>query len=119
MSNVPGDLQQAYDDETLSPLLIKLEAAFQGDPVQFIQTNAQQTVNSILASLNPWARSATIQVQGAAIRYTVDGTTPTAAVGHRADPGAIITLSGLATLRGFQWISEAAVNNTLAITVWS
>lgn len=119
MSNVPGDLQQAYDDEATTPLLIKLEAAFQGDPLQFIQSPAQQVLASILPGLNPWARSATIQVQGAAIRYTVDGTTPTAAVGHRADPGAIITLSGLATLRGFQWISEAAVNNTLAITVWS
>lgn len=119
MSNVPGDLRQSLDDETLLPLVNKLEDAYQGAPVAFVQTAAQQGLASLLAAMSPWVRSATVQVQVGAIRFTFDGTTPTAAIGHRADPGAIITLTGLETLRGFQWLSEAAVNNSLAVTFWS
>ena len=119
MSNVPGDYTSSLDAETLDPLLVKLEANYQGIPVGFIQTPGAQALQNIQSNLQPWARSATVQVQLAAIRYTVDGTVPTAVTGHRADPGAIITLTGRETLQGLQWISEAASNNSLAITLWS
>lgn len=119
MSNVPGDIRQSLDDETLLPLLSKLEDSYQGAPVQFVQTPNQQALANLIPALSAWARSATVQVQGGAIRFTFDGTTPTAVIGHRADVGAIITITGTEALRGFQWLSEAAVNNSLAITFWS
>lgn len=119
MSNVPGDLRSAIESEDLSPLIERLFGYYQGPPVGFAQTPDANQARNLLANLPAFVRSATVQVQGGPIRYTVDGTTPSAAVGHRADAGAVLTLTGRETVRGFQWIDEGAAVTTLAVTFWA
>ncbi len=64
------------------------------------------------------ATSAVIQVQTSAIRFTVDGAQPAAGLGHRADPGATITLTSYADLHSFLAIREGATDANLAVTYY-
>jgi hypothetical protein len=59
----------------------------------------------------PRANRATITVEGAAIRFRVDGVTPTA--GHRVAPGGVVVLDGTTEIKGFRAIGPGA---TLRIT---
>lgn len=102
----------------LTPLVLRLAGAFAGVPLGFL--NAPDAVAATsLRDIPPGAMSATIQVQGGPIRYTFDGTPPTAVLGHRADVGTILQVAMPATLQGFQWIRETATVTGLAITYWS
>lgn len=65
------------------------------------------------------ALSVIVQVQAAAIRYRVDGGTPNATTGFRADPGTILELTGRDTMQAFQVINEGATNASLRMTFWT
>jgi hypothetical protein len=102
----------------LTPLPLKMDAYYQGVPLRFdmlVVSNAAL----LIPNLSTDALSVTIQVQGQPIRYTVDGTTPTAAIGFRADAGSIITLGMREVLTGAQFIREGGTDATLAICQWS
>lgn len=102
---------------TLTPLLVKFHAHYQGAPVGDAMQNV--TTAAGLPNIPPDAASVTIQVQGNPVRYTFTGTTPTPAVGLRADANATLTLRGMETLRGVQFVQEGAGAVTLAIVYWS
>lgn len=59
------------------------------------------------------AISATLQIQGGPIRWTVDGSTPTATTGFREDPGTVIRVTGPEDLLSFQMIAETATAATV------
>jgi hypothetical protein len=54
------------------------------------------------------AKRALVTVTGEAIRWTDDGTTPTATVGHRVAVGGQIELNGIDQMKGFRAIQEGA-----------
>lgn len=102
----------------LTPLVLRLSGAFSGVPLGFVQAPDAPAATS-LRDIPPGVLSATVQVQGGPIRYTFDGTAPTAVLGHRADVGTILQLGMLQTIQGFTWIRETATVTGLAITFWS
>ena len=53
---------------------------------------------------------ALITVETAQFRYTLDGTTPTNAVGHLVNPGDSIVLQNLDQIKGFQSIKVGAAS---------
>ena len=61
--------------------------------------------------------AAYITVEDAAIRFTLDGTTPTATVGHLAQPGDAIELVDRAELTGFSAIRQGGTSGTIKVTV--
>jgi|CXWL01.1.fsa_nt_gi hypothetical protein len=64
------------------------------------------------ATIIPFNR-AVLTVETAAIRYTVDGTAPTTAVGHLAQPGDVIKLAGNDELTRFRAIRQGGVSGTI------
>ena len=60
--------------------------------------------------------TAVITVEDASIRYTVDGTTPTASIGHRADPGDVIELSDRGEVGQFRAIRKDSSDATIKVT---
>ena len=61
--------------------------------------------------------AAYITVEDAAIRFTLDGTTPTATVGHLAQPGDSIELVDRTELAGFSAIRQGGTSGTIKVTV--
>jgi hypothetical protein len=61
------------------------------------------------------AHSVMISVETGAIRYTIDGTTPTTtagtAVGHLGEVGDVITITGFDNIKNFKAINAVAANN--------
>lgn len=101
----------------LTPLPLKLDGAFGGVPIGM----QMLAVSNAVVALTPpaGAMSATVQVQGNAIRYTFDGTAPTAAIGLRADANQLLVLTLMETLIGAQFIREGGADAILAVTYWS
>ena len=60
--------------------------------------------------------AAVISVETAAIRFTVDGTTPTATVGHLAEPGDVIELVEEGQVRLFRAIRQGGTSATIMCT---
>ena len=60
--------------------------------------------------------AAIITVETAQIRFTVDGTTPTASVGHAADPGDVIELAGWDQVSNFRAIRTGGTSATIMCT---
>ena len=60
--------------------------------------------------------AALITVENAAIRYTVDGTTPTATTGHTALPGAVFELVDRGEVANFLAIRRDGSDATLKVT---
>ena len=59
---------------------------------------------------------AVLTLEDAPISYTVNGTTPTATVGHLAQPGDVIKLESEDELRKFRAIRTGGVSGTLKAT---
>ncbi len=104
-------------DET-DPLYIKQEHFYLGRAI-----GAMQALVAGAAATNPLrnaeALSALVQVTGAPIRWTVDGTVPAAATGFRADPGTTLQITGPFDLQGFQVIREGAVDAGLTVQFYT
>lgn len=64
------------------------------------------------ATIIPFNR-AFLTVETAAFRFTVDGTAPTTAVGHLAQPGDVIKLSSNDELTRFRAIRQGSVSATV------
>lgn len=60
--------------------------------------------------------AALISVEDASIRFCVDGTTATASVGHRADPGDLIELIDRSEVTNFSAIRKDGTDATLKVT---
>lgn len=69
------------------------------------------------ANTQPQATVGSCRVETAQIRYRVDGTAPTAAVGTLAEIGDTIALSGADVLRSFRAIRTGAVSAVIDCTV--
>lgn len=63
-----------------------------------------------------YAQAAFITVEDADVRYTYDGTTPSATVGHLLTQGSSITLAGYHDISTFKAYRSAAVDGTLHVT---
>lgn len=101
----------------LTPLPLKLDGAYGGVPLgmQMLPVSAA----AVGLTVPNGAMSATVQVQGNPVRYTFEGTTPTAAIGLRADANNVLVLTLPETLYGAQFIREGGADATLAVTYWS
>lgn len=68
-----------------------------------------------LASVPAGATVAVITVEVDAVRFTLDGTTPTVTadtgLGHTADAGDVVILTGNQEINAFRVINETASNN--------
>lgn len=62
------------------------------------------------------ANHALLTSEGADFRYRVDGTDPTASVGHLVLAGAVLVLEGRGELQNFKAIRDAAVDITLSVS---
>lgn len=92
----------------------RLGDTFQGDPIGPRQTLAVSNAAVMLAP-PAYARSATVTIDTASVRYTADGTVPTATVGTLVAAGATIVVTGLASLRGLQLIRATGVDATAQV----
>ncbi len=68
------------------------------------------------ASDNVLPGAALITVEVAAIRYTVDGTTPTASLGHKAEPGDALELIDRGEVTKFLAFRKDGTDATLKVT---
>ena len=64
------------------------------------------------------ASEAQLSVETAQIRYTVDGTAPTTTVGHIANDGDILVITGQQNLTKFKAIRTGATSATLTVTYY-
>lgn len=62
------------------------------------------------------AQRAVITVEDQDLRYTYDGTAPTATAGHLASAAAIITIVGYANIAAFRAIRTGAANSEINVT---
>lgn len=60
--------------------------------------------------------AAVITVETASIRYCVDGTTASASVGHRADPGDVIELTDRGEVTNFSAFRKDGTDATIKVT---
>ena len=65
------------------------------------------------------AVEALITVETNPVRYTMDGTTPTANVGHLLGDGDVITISGMGNIKRFQMIRQGAADATVMVTYFA
>lgn len=91
------------------PLAQRMRRAFPGDP---FGPNAFLTVPGGITRLPVplGALSCMLQVQVAALRYTTDGTVPSAVNGQRADVGTMLFISGYASLAAFAMAAETVTS---------
>ncbi len=59
---------------------------------------------------------ALITVETAAVRFRIDGTAPTATVGHILEPGDVLELRGVGELGKFQAIRRDGADATLQVS---
>lgn len=92
----------------------RLEDWYAGDPIGPRET---KVITNAVARLVPPAEalSATITVETAAVRYTVDGTNPTAAVGTNVTVGSQINVRGRASLLGIAMFRATGVDATVQV----
>ncbi len=101
-----------------TPLRQKMADDLPGQAVGPLTTLAVSNVAQSLPR-HPQAVSATLQVQAQPVRYTADGTVPTASVGFRADAGTILRVTGVDDLLGFQLIREGAADATVVVQLFT
>ena len=67
------------------------------------------------AAANTFANYAMIQVETYPVRFRLDGTAPTASVGHLLNPGDLLELESESEIRGFHAISSTGSSATLRV----
>lgn len=88
-------------------VLRRLLQAFQGDPCGGGQYGLT-AVGVTTLKVPDEANSATITVEGAAVRVTFDGTVPTATAGLLVPTGGPYVITGRASLEGAQFLQSVA-----------
>lgn len=86
-------------------------------PVAFEVLTVDSTVGGIALTPATYgtARYATVSVEDAEIRFTVDGTPPTSTVGSKVKPPAEIELESPEDIAGFRAIRRGAVDATMQV----
>jgi hypothetical protein len=69
-----------------------------------------------LPTSNVKAQGAIVQNTGGAIRFWVDGSTPTASEGHRLADGGVVVLDSYAECANFKAIRETSTSGALDVT---
>jgi hypothetical protein len=89
-------------------------------PSGFETITVSTTAIGITAALLTNAKAAFLTVEGADIRYRIDGTDPTAAVGHLVTDGGNLMLTDKtrAALTQLRMIRDDAVDATVSVTVY-
>lgn len=103
---------------TMVPLYTRLMRAFQGDPVFYGTLVSTGTGNVLTLPDYPDVRSCVIYVAGNDIIYRADGTSPNPAGDQTIQRGSTVTLTGLPTIKGFQFASAVAGNATIFFTYY-
>lgn len=64
----------------------------------------------------PDVHKAVFVVEGAPIRVTLDGTTPTSSVGHLFNPGDVVTIDGEKDVKSFKAIRTTSTSASAYVT---
>jgi len=92
------------------------------EQIDAIQGSLEQitvsTVALALPDIPSGAKLAHLSVEGAAIRYTEEGTTPTGSVGHFAGDGADFNVLGRNNIERFRMIRDASADATVTVTYY-
>lgn len=83
----------------------------------FETVTVSTAATGITAGIIDGHNHAVITSEGADYRYRVDGTDPTASVGHLITAGTPLVLEGAGEVRNFRAIRDAAVDITLSVTI--
>jgi len=82
-----------------------------------VSTTAIGITDTLLRKGANSAEVAFMTLEGANIRFTVDGTTPTTTKGHQLVNGQNLTLSNSSDIGNFRAIRDNAVDATLRVTL--
>jgi len=104
---------------TMVPLYTRMMRAFQGDPVGYGVLTSTGTGNVLLLPDNNDVRSVVAYVSGNDILYRVDGLPPTPTGDQKIQTGSTFTLTGMPTIKGFQFCSAVAGNATIFFTYYN
>lgn len=92
-------------------------AAFESVTVSTVAVGLTSATYSLRsANTKRGLKQAVISVENADIRYRMDGTSPTAAIGHIGYKDSFITLSGAADIQKFEAIRKDGTNAVLRVT---
>jgi hypothetical protein len=103
---------------TMVPLYTRMMRYFAGDPVSYQALVSTGTGNVQVLPDYPDVRQVVAYVAGNDILYRVDGGIPNPAGDQRIQQGSTITLTGMPTIKGFQFVSAVAGNATLFCTYY-
>jgi hypothetical protein len=92
--------------------------AFIGNPIRTVVVTSTGSNNPVGIPDEPRALSAVCQVTGAPIQYGTDGTDPALTGPQVQGIGAILTLTGQETLRGFRFAATGIVSANLVVTYY-
>ena len=112
-----ADRQQYPVGDTDLGQLVQLSAAVPTKP-DYFGGNSTITVAATAVDLSapPDATYALVTVATGAIRFWLDGTDPTATVGHVAEPGATIELESLSEVHQFRTIRRDGTSGVLSVS---
>lgn len=85
-------------------------------PFSFETVTVADTAISLTAGTYTTAIRAVISVETATLRYRVDGTAPTASVGHIANDGDVIILESSIAISNFQAIRTTGTSASISAT---
>jgi hypothetical protein len=103
---------------TMVPLYTRMMRAFMGDPVFYGTIVSTGTGDVHGLPDYPDVRQCVIHVAGNDIIYRVDGQAPTPAGDQTIQVRSVVTLTGLPTIKGFQFASAIAANATIFFTYY-
>lgn len=107
-TELPGSAVGVGD---LVPLVGRWRYYLAGDPVGVLLTATVDGTARRLPTVSADGLSVMVSVSGAPIRFTVDGTVPTTVVGLRVDSGALLRLTGVPSIQGFQYVAESGAGS--------
>ncbi len=85
--------------------------------IDFESLTISSTAVSITATvIDQHPDDALITVEAASVRFRIDGTAPTATVGHILGPGDVLKLRGMGELGNFQAIRRDGSDATLRVS---
>lgn len=99
------------DDGSVAPIA----SVISPKPLNFEKLTVDGTATPLTAAEYAGARTAVICVEDAGIRYRLDGTAPTTAVGISLASGDIVVLQSPEEIAGFQGIATTATDAVLQI----
>lgn len=107
----------------LAGLALALLVGSVAHAIQYIKFEQITTTNAAVYGLtaaninagtsHPMATAATCRLEGAEVRYTLDGTTPTSTVGTLLEIGDTLVMNGNDILNAFRFTRTTATNATL------